>query len=293
MTKQWLALLCLAGLILACTSVDAGNVGSTPFDALDGVPESAYRVDLTAFLSADYESAASGSIVELDVDWELAYYQPTEQSVLDVRVAARLTLLSGTGDLDLPSLLLRAALDAGWTWDCAPDYTLAVRAYQGLYTDVSGLSLESLAVPLAVAIERSLHPQLSIIGGFDYRHSFQDAVTLILGADWKINEGSRLRIGIPESRYDLFLSREWSAALGLQWENTSYYMNDTTDLITVDDLRWFVGVTRRLSDQLELDIRVGGLLDRTLEFENPNSQGIRDVEISGGTFLSVGVRGPF
>ena len=293
MTKRWIITLCLAALLLTTEAVKAGNLGSTPFDTLDGVPEPSYQVDLSWSSSSDYQGLASGSIVELDADWEMAYYQLTEQSDLDLRVAARITFLTGAGDLDLPSLLARAALDAGWTWDFAPDYALCVRVYPGLYTDLAGLDIDSLCVPLAAAVRRSLHPQLSLIAGLEYRGSFEDNLMPIIGADWEITEASRLRIGLPETRADIYLTREWSFACGLAWENTSYYLHDTPDRFTVESIRWYVGVTRRLTDQLELDVRLGGTLDRTVAFGTPNGQGILDLDVSDGRLVSMGLRGPF
>jgi len=292
-TPRFLPALASAILLFAAGAGWAGNTGSTAFDCLDGVPVPSYRAALTYYPSFDYEDAGSGSGMEFDVDWELGYYRISGRSVVDTRGVARLTFLSGSGDLDLPSQLVRIALDAGWTWDFAPDYALAVRAYPGYYADLRGLDFESLSVPLSGAVRRELHPQLSVIAGFEYRHGFGDPFVPVLGADWEINEMSRLRIGFPETRYDLYLSRAWGAAAGIEWENVSYDLHDGSDQMTQKGCRWYIEGTRRLSDQLELGVRVGGVAGRTLEFRQRGSRGVWDVDVSGGSFVTVGVRGPF
>lgn len=264
---------------------------------LDNVAGPLYEAGLTYVADSDFEDYGGSSMVELDGDWDFAYYRNVLRGDIDLSLRFRTILFVDSAGLELPDQVLRLSCDAGWTWRYANGNAFQLRLEPGLYSDVEEIDGDAFAMPVSLALVRNFGSRLSSIGGVQIRIGFEREIMPIVGLAWEASNAVRVEAGLPESRLTWFVNRDWSAHLGLDWENTSYNLREKgmfgRDGITIEDLRVFAGLAHRISDRTQLSAEIGRALSRSVEFEYGAEGQDSVIDIDEALFVRFALGGYF
>lgn len=300
---RWFVMKKLIVLLVMCiwsVSAFAGKatVGRGVVDQILDVPfEPVYRLSLGYIPSSPVEGFGDVSMTEFDGRWAFAHFWDILFGDIDLGVRLKSTFISNSSiGLDLPGQVAKVALDAGWTGRFGDGVSVQARIYPGIYSDLRDLSSEGLYMPFSVAMIKSFDSKLSGVIGVEIRPDFHQQLMPLLGVAWMINERTRLDARIPESRLVYYLGRGWSTHAGFRWENTSYSVHRNelgANQLTIEDFRFFLGTTFRLSDNLQFGGDVGRVVGRSFEYQNTTAAAKSDFDAEAATFVRFTLGGPF
>ena len=253
-------------------------------------------------LSIGYVSVSDagdyGRISETDVKghWGFAHFWDVMYGDVDLGLRADTRFISDPTTVGLPSQLGLVSMDMGWTGRFQDGVGLQVRAYPGMYSDFEQLSSHSFGMPLSIAATLVTTPELAERLGVEIRPGFEKELMPLADVAWMIDDGMRLNVGLPDSRFTYYLGNGWSTHAGFEWCNVTYAIRDSdfnADQITVDDYRLFVGATFRLSDDIQFSGEVGRVFGRSYSFNEDFAPGNSEIDVSAATFVRFTLGGPF
>ena len=164
----------------------------------------------------------------------------------------------------------------------------------GVYSDLEELDSDILFAPFSVAFIRSFDPRLSCIAGLQIRLDFERRLMPILGMVYEPDDWWRLEIGLPRTRMMYFASGDLTSYLAIEWRNMSFALEDNggsdEQMLTLEDVRAFLGLTYKLTDELQFCGEVGTAFERSVELDDGVSS---KADIDRGTFVRLGILGPF
>lgn len=264
---------------------------------LDTPPVSVCQVGLRFAPESRFEGYGQSAFLELEADWEFAYFKNVVLGDIDLNFKLRSILLLDSAELQLPDQVAKIALDAGWTWRKENGIALQLRTTPGIYSDLEEIDTDILFTPFSCSLIRAFNPKLSGIVGFELRPGFEREIMPVIGIEWEINDFLRLAAGLPESRFVCSITEDWSTHLGFNWQNTSFRLREKgdydRDLITIEDFRAYWGLTHKISDQLMFTGELGYVFDRSVEFKDPAEGLASDVDIERAMFMRFALGVPF
>ena len=264
---------------------------------LDVLSDPLYEVGLTVIPNSRYRGHGSSASFELDGQWEVAYFRNVLGGDVDAALRGRTTVFFDSAGLDLPDQLLRLAIDAGWTRRLPTGVSFQARVQPGLYTDIEKVDGDAVSLPFSLSVIRSFNPGLSGILGLSIRPGFDLVVMPLLGLEWEAAETLRVEAGLPSSRITWFAFDRVMTYAGLDWDNTTYYVEDgrqyARDEMTVEDFRLYWGLTWRLSDQLHLSGELGEVFARNVEFDGRGAIPDDSADVEDRAYVRLAVLGPF
>ncbi|MFC1497857.1 DUF6268 family outer membrane beta-barrel protein [Verrucomicrobiota bacterium] len=285
--------ICVCMLVLFSSGADAEDrawkARSDYCQILDNQMEPVCRFNFDIIPSSRFEGAGKSTLFEMEADGEFAYLRDKLYGDIDLSLAFKSIIFVGSARLDLPDQVVKLALDAGWAGRFQDGLAVQVRAYPGIYSDLEGWGLNTIFMPFSCSAIKTFSRAVSCIIGAELRPDFERFFMPIVGMHWEISDLLRLEVGLPESRILCFPHPDWSTHLGFDWNNTSFRLDDDRDMITVEDFKAYVGITRWISDQMHVTGEFGRVFWRSVEYDNPSS----DIEIDDQYFLRLGVGGPF
>lgn len=297
---RFFALSLLLALVCACAATGGSQpimLGAGECQILDTVTEPIYEIGMTFVPESRFAGHGKSAFVEVDARWDAAYFRDVLYADLDLGLDFAGILVTDSAGLQLPDQLVRLSIDAGLTWRYVGGTALQFRLKPGIYSDFEEISMDSLALPGSLALVQSFHPTVSGILGLEVRPSFETKILPRVGVAWQPADMIRLEAGLPRSRLSCAFNNEWSGHLGFEWQNVSYNLREKGDFdrerIEIEDYRLYGGVTKRMSDALQLTAEVGRLFDRQVEFRYPAADLPRKVDVDNAIYLRVGVGGPF
>ncbi len=232
----------------------------------------------------------TATMAEVDAEWELAFWRNLFRGDVDFGVAARDTLFFGSGGLELPSQLLRIALDVGWTGRFQKDLAVVARATPGMYAEPGAVGGSSLFVPVSCALVRTFRSDLAGLIGLECRPGFEDVLLPMVALQGEEGDDLHFRLGLPESFIVWEPNRFWDFRLRLLWSNVSYRLADDRERITLEDFRCFFSAHYFPSDTFLLTGELGYIFGRTVEFgDDPRGE----KGLANTWFARVGVGVPF
>jgi len=283
----------------ACAVVGQSESDSTlpHCQILDEPRDPLYSVSLAFLPEERYENYGRSSTIELDADWELAYFHDVLWGEIDLNFRFRTTLLMDSAGLQLPNQVMELSLDTGWTLRTTGGTAFQLRLRPGMYSDVESLSSEVFYVPFSLALIQSFNDRISGIAGFDVRPGFERVFIPRVGLVWLPGDTFRVKAGVPESKLEWFAGRLWSVYAGFEWLNTTYDLDEEGALdrgeITLEDYRIYLGFSRVVSGSVRLTCDVGQAFERSVSFAREATGYLGDVGIENGMFIRVGMVGSF
>ena len=113
-----------------------GDRGERPYcQILDNPSEPLYRIRLGYVSESDVEDGGSTSLIELEADWEFAYFRNVMRGDVDCDLMLDTVLFMDSAGIDLPNQATVLALDAGWVARSGGT-AFALRTQPGVYSDL-------------------------------------------------------------------------------------------------------------------------------------------------------------
>ncbi|HAS83415.1 MAG TPA: hypothetical protein DCS43_12300, partial [Verrucomicrobia bacterium] len=193
MIKRWIVCgLLLAQGVLAQQSASSWNQGATRCPFLDERVDPVCSLKLTYLLPANTDLDSDFSMLELDADAELYYIHDILLGDLDLRLDLSTDFPLNRGDVDLPSQFLMFAMDGRWTWRYVNDTAFQWRLAPGFYSQVEGLSDDSIAMPVTFLGIKTFDPTWSAVAGLSLRFGFKHVVMPMAGVVWMPSDQIRV-----------------------------------------------------------------------------------------------------
>lgn len=290
-------LVLLGGYVSAADS-SWGDSRSQTSPPLDNPLHPIYTLDVGYVMSSYLDGFGSTRMLELDARWRDLYYcRDILYGDIDVGMIFDTTVFAGSADVQLPNQMLRLAVDAGWTWRYMNGDALQVRIAPGLYSDIEEITSDVFFAPVSIIFFKALYTDVGGVVGVQVRPSFERVFFPLVGVDWDINDSMRMSLRLPESQVIVYINSQWSAHLGYEWSSMSYALREKgsyhREMIAYEDSRYTMGVTYKLSDEIQFTGVLGKSFSRSVEFKEPDGGIPRKIDIERGTYISVGVGGPF
>lgn len=295
--KHFFVIACLVGLILPVNNAHASAESVFIREGLtteDSLSEYEFRLMGIAESDAGNGSADFGTVSEYiaDWDWGLVFLKDVLGGDLDLRLRTALTILDDGGGVDLPSQLAYITANIGWVAGNREELSFELRAAPGIYSDLEEISGEALDVPFSLAFRKVLDSELAAILGLQIRPGFTDQVMPLAGVIWDPSEPIRVAICLPESRVTWEPSSAFRAYLGFEWENMSYALHDDYEQVTLEDFLLSLGMAVDVGAAAGLELEVGKVMNRTIEFDEAGSFSTDQLEVDSATFVRFGLFGP-
>jgi hypothetical protein len=284
--------------ILAAASAASGAAwpggGAAPrCRILDDTTSPLYRFRLGYTPDSRFEERGKSPMLELDAEWEIAYFRDVLWGDLDVRTRLDTLQFLGSADIALPDLLMVLALETGWTYRSGDAWGLRTRLMPGLYNDLKSFDGGAFAVPFSMEYIHAFNPDLSGVIGAAFRPGFERTVMPCVGVVLGVGDVLRIDARLPEGRLEWFFARDWSAHLGFRWRNLTYDLDDAHEAITVEDFEFGGGLTVRASDQTAFTAELGTRFGRSVEYDTTAPKEPVEYDVEDAVFLRVGLVGPF
>lgn len=292
-------LLLLTGTLTAGASGDAlaGGTSSVSSPILDDMSEPLYEMGVAYIPEQNFESYGDSAVLEIDANWEVAYFRDILMGDIELDVRIESDIFMDSTRLQLPNQVAVLAMDTAWTCRRADGTALRLGLMPGVYSDLEEIDGNVLYMPFSFALIRSFTPDLAGIAGFDARLGFDRVFMPIIGLTWNPADRIKVKAQLPESRVQVYLNRAWSTELGLAWQNMSYSLREkgdyNRDQITLQDLRFYWGLTHRMLDDVQVSLQVGSVFGRQVDFDEAVEGVEEDVEPDNAYFLRVALGGVF
>jgi hypothetical protein len=264
---------------------------------LDHVARPIYEFRLTVIPESGFAGYGDSGFLEIAADWDVAYFRGVALGDVEMNLRSKLTLLTDSARLELPDQVAMVAADIAWTGRYEGGYGVQARVKPGIYSDIEELGLDALAFPFSGTFIYAFDPAVSGMIGLEIRPGFERLVMPILGVAWEIRSDLRLEAGLPRTRLQYYAAQGWSTHLGFDWENVSYELREKGSFdrkqMTLEDYRLYWGLTRRVSDQMQLTFELGRAFERSVEFEAPPPGQPGDIAVDEAVYLKAALGGPF
>jgi len=264
---------------------------------LDAVTDPVYEVGFAYLGESRFDGYGKSVMIELDADWNFAYFRDVLRGDIELDLDFLSVVIFKSAGLQLPDQVAKIAVDAGWTWRYEGGSALQVRAAPGIYSDIEEIDGDMFFVPLSCSMIQVLGPEWSGIAGIELRPGFERTIMPILGLAWEVREDLRLELRVPESKCVWYINRDWITHFGFEWQSTSFSLREHgsngRDMITLEDLRAFLGLTHSISDQFRVTGEIGRSFGRSVEFEHDALGLDNNIDIDRAWFVRFALGGPF
>lgn len=259
---------------------------------LDSPTVPMYRYQLGTISSAQFGEDGQSGQIELDANHNLAYFVNVMRGDLDVGLTLHTTVFTSKFDARFSRYVTRLALDTGWTWRFLNGQSFEIRAYPGFYGAFDAAISDLAAVPLRLLLHRAIHPDLAGVVGVEIRLGWDRAFLPMGGIVWEPYPHLRAELMLPRSRASLMLGPATLFA-NAEWRNWSYAISEDEHgarQISFDEYALSLGAGWRFTDELELTVEFGRLIDRTLDTDSAED---RPTDIGDATLIRLALIGPF
>jgi len=300
--KQPVSLALSLSLALACAGVSAADVGPVMLGAgecqiIDAVTEPIYEVGMTVAPESRFAGHGKSALIEFDARWDIAYFRDVLLAEMDFGLDFGSVLMTDSAGLRLPDVVTRLNVDAGLTWRYVAGTALQFRLKPGIYSDFEDFSFDALAMPCSAALVQSFHSGLSGILGVELRPDFETKIMPLVGFAWQPSDFVRLEAALPRSRLSCVFNDAWSGDLGFEWNNVSYHLDEKGEFdrerLEIEDYRFYAGLTKRISDALQLTGELGHVFKRQVEFRYATEDLPRKIDVDSAVYVRLALGGPF
>lgn len=264
---------------------------------LDQAPDSVYRVSFGYIPDSDATEGGgivgSTDIIEVNGEWAFAYFRDVAHGNIDLNLQFEGTVFHDSLDDRLPSQVGRLALDAGWALRSERGLAFVTRLAPGLYSDFQDLGTEAVYCPVAFSLVRTFRTDFAGMFGVEIRSGFDRVLIPLVGIVWEPDDRVRVDLRCPSSRISWLMSGQWRTHLGLDWENTSYALDDRREKLTLDYFRAYWGLGYQVSTQLQLAGELGSIFQRSIDFDEDVAPSSDDLDVDDSWFLRLSASAPF
>ena len=248
-------------------------------------------------MPADFGDHGNSGVMELQGDWEFAYFRDVLAADVDLNFVLRSFIFTSSTDLHLPNQVAQLALDAGATWRFEDGTGLQFRGKPGFYSDMGGLA-SGVNMPVSLAVVKAFNNELSGLAGLEWRPGFDRPIMPLLTMEMLIQDTVRLRLGLPQNRITYYADPDVAVYAGLDWENMTFALGDSVDgvdrkSLTLDDYRYYVGGSYQMPGQVRLFGELGQVYERNVTIKYDGDRPDDDVDADAAMFVRFGLLGMF
>lgn len=264
---------------------------------LDNPQKPLYGLEWVNLFESDVDDFGDTTVNELKGHWEFAYYRIPDVGHVAVAIDTHLTLFQDSAGIALPDELLKLALDGTLTWRTDHGVAYELGFEPGLYSDFEDFGTDGFAFPFSVRAVRSFLPELSGVAGLEIRPEFDTVVRPHIWIAWLVSDYVWLQLMIPESRAVWTVNSNLRAHFGVEWNSVDYHLGDQPgldrDQISMEDIRFALGLSFQMSDLHHFTIEVGQAIERSIDFEDDAEVLPSDFDFEDAAFLRFSLGGPF
>lgn len=231
-------------------------------------------------------------IFELDADHELAFFLDALRGDIELGLSLHTTVFTRNFSDNYPRYWTRMNFDVAWLWRYLNGVSLELTAAPGIYGDFNAPARELAHVPFGLRLHQVFHPDLAGVIGFSVRPGWQLPVVPSGGIVWEPMPSLRCEFMVPRSRINMTLRRLSLFGNG-EWSNWSYAAGTddrSAKQFTSSDLSLGLGAGWRFSDELEMTLEYGRVLERRIKTD---ASGYRTLHLENANYWRIGLTGPF
>lgn len=283
----------LSGTGTAMAQVARQSFGDSAFyPRLDSWPETEYEFGLAVIPTTKLENDLGDTAqTEIDAKGMILKSEPFLQGLIDVGLVLDAVTFGDSTRIDLPGQLLHLGTDVDATWRYTGDYALQFGVRPGLFSELEAIGTDAIYIPFSGYFLKRLGPDLSGIAGLEIRPSFELGIMPTLALDWAVSDSMLLRFGLPESRLDYAITDDLGAFLHIEWENTSYKLDDdalfSRETMTLEDIAIAGGATKELGNGMDIGGELGLRVMRSIQFEVFGPEGVDDIDVDDAFFARI------
>ncbi|OVE75171.1 hypothetical protein BVX97_05650 [bacterium E08(2017)] len=299
--KKFFVIMVLAGCM--CGSSNAAKFSWSEFSTptltiLDNPIYPSYTVDLGYIEESTVDGGDATGMLEFEAKWrDVLYFRDVLSGDLAVGFDLDMLIFTDSADIDLPGQAVALAADIGWTWRYVSGDAFGISLSPGLYSDIEEIAGRAFFVPFSGVYYKAFHSDIAGVLGLQVRPRFERVFFPVVGIDWIMHDNVRLMLMLPESRLTIYIDNRWSIHGGYEWRSLSYATREAGNydrtLLTYEDSKYSVGLTYKMSDELQITGEGGTCFSRMLEFDKPGGGIPAELDVEKASFVRVGIGGPF
>lgn len=209
-------------------------------------------------------------------------HQVSDSSTLLYGLAYTVHDLDASGPLPLPSRLAELSLNLGWQQRLSPQWSLAVFARPGFYSDFENLDSDSLNVPVLALANYAVSRDLVWSFGLTANAFSDNAVIPIAGVRWNFAPQWTFNVGFPQSGFVWKPTEQLALRAGVRFQGGSFRITESLGVpapgiarlantfVDYREVRAGLGLDYKLGDQFELNLDLGVVTDRKFDYFDRN-----------------------
>lgn len=201
----------------------------------------------------------------------------------------------------LPDRLTETSLNLGVQHRFSPQWSGALYARPGFYSDFERFTGRAVNVPVLLLANYTAHPELTWSFGLN-ANSFSDhPVIPILGVRWQFAPDWTFNLGFPRSGFTRKFSETLSVRAAVTFAGGSFRLTESlgepapgvdrlaNTYVDFREVRVGLGADLELADGFALAVDAGAVTDRKFDFFDRNYR----LDADGGFFAALSLKGSF
>ncbi len=279
----------IAGIYWAAGASAWAQYGAPYCQILDAYDDPIWQVHLHVMEDARIDGFGSFGRTRLQARAPLLYFH-ARAGELDVAADLDLSMLTRRGGLQLPEQVGTLQLDIEYAIRLTDGYALRLGFAPGLFSEWTHIKRDHFHYPFRAHGLYAATPNLSLLFGLNFFPGFERLLDLEVGARWAISDFLLFDLFYPQSEVVFRPNVWWAIRMGVEMSMISEYAlkaSDDRERMMLRETRFYAGVDRLITEQLQIMIRVGRLVDRSVDFKffEPKSR------IDDSLYLQVGIGG--
>jgi hypothetical protein len=209
-------------------------------------------------------------------------HQVNEASTLLYGVAYQTHELDASGPLPLPDRLAELSLNLGWQQRLSPQWSIAVFARPGLYSDFEQLDSDSLNLPVLALANYAVSRDLIWSFGLTANPFSDNPVIPIVGVRWNFAPQWMFNVGFPQSGFTWKPTEQLALRAGARFQGGSFRITENlgtpapgiarlaNTFVDYREVRVGAGLDYELGDRFTLSFDLGVVTDRKFDYFDRN-----------------------
>lgn len=209
-------------------------------------------------------------------------HQVNEASTLLYGVAYQTHELDASGPLPLPDRLAELSLNLGWQQRLSPQWSIAVFARPGLYSDFEQLDSDSLNLPVLALANYAVSRDLIWSFGLTANPFSDNPVIPIVGVRWNFAPQWTFNVGFPQSGFTWKPTEQLALRAGARFQGGSFRITENlgppapgiarlaNTFVDYREVRVGAGLDYELGDRFTLSFDLGVVTDRKFDYFDRN-----------------------